>query len=157
MMRVNTFVPMESEVIRAVPELATGSSKRDAEEELDQESSKRKKTGESSELDKEPRDKEGDELLEEETQQMMIIVLEQGMNGEALQTKYLIIDWEIYTEGTRKYWKIIRVGNHTENRENRRMILNLLQNGPLVWTTVIEEDGTTRTKKYEELSVAEKL
>ncbi|GJV77382.1 hypothetical protein Tco_1508966 [Tanacetum coccineum] len=34
---VNTFVPMESEFIRAVPELATESSKRDAEEELNQE------------------------------------------------------------------------------------------------------------------------
>ncbi|GJW05739.1 hypothetical protein Tco_1568162 [Tanacetum coccineum] len=36
------------------------------------------------------------------------------MNVEALQTKYPIIYWEIYTEGARKYWKIIRVGNHTE-------------------------------------------
>ncbi|GJU66904.1 hypothetical protein Tco_1253163 [Tanacetum coccineum] len=77
----------ESEVDRAIPELAGGSSKRAAEEELDQEKG---------------------------LQQMMIIVLEQGMNVEALQTKYLIIDCEIYTEGTRKYWKIIRVGNHTE-------------------------------------------
>ncbi|GKB90678.1 hypothetical protein Tco_0962950, partial [Tanacetum coccineum] len=42
-------------------------------------------------------------------------VPEQGMNVEALQTKYPIYDWKIYTEGTRKYWKIIRVGNHTEN------------------------------------------
>ncbi|GKB53134.1 hypothetical protein Tco_0903887 [Tanacetum coccineum] len=46
---------------------------------------------------------------------MMIIVPEQGMNVEALQTKYPIIDWEIYTEGTRKYWKIIGDGNHTES------------------------------------------
>ncbi|GKA09304.1 retrovirus-related pol polyprotein from transposon TNT 1-94 [Tanacetum coccineum] len=37
------------------------------------------------------------------------------------------------------------------------MILNSVQNGPLVWPTVVHEDGTTRTKKYEELSVAEKL
>ncbi|GJY59150.1 hypothetical protein Tco_0459042 [Tanacetum coccineum] len=37
------------------------------------------------------------------------------------------------------------------------MILNSLQNGPLIWPTVVEEDGTTRTKKYEELSIAEKL
>nr|GEV64220.1 putative reverse transcriptase domain-containing protein [Tanacetum cinerariifolium] len=36
------------------------------------------------------------------------------MNVEALQTKYPIIDWEVYTEDTRKYWKIIRVGNHIE-------------------------------------------
>nr|GEW80354.1 hypothetical protein [Tanacetum cinerariifolium] len=28
---------------------------------------------------------------------------------EALQVKYLIIDWEVYTEESRKYWKIIRV------------------------------------------------
>ncbi|GJW91298.1 hypothetical protein Tco_0168851 [Tanacetum coccineum] len=29
------------------------------------------------------------------------------------------------------------------------MILNLVQNGPLIWHTVVEEDGTTRTKRYE--------
>ncbi|GJY08963.1 hypothetical protein Tco_0377148 [Tanacetum coccineum] len=78
-MRVHTFVPMKSESERVITELAAGSSKRDAEEEL----------------------------------LMMIIVPEQGMNVEALQTKYPIIDWEIYTEGARKYWKIIRVGEFT--------------------------------------------
>ncbi|GKE28036.1 hypothetical protein Tco_1443420 [Tanacetum coccineum] len=125
MKRVNIFVDMdaelvkgsetiESEVDRAVPELAAGSSKRVLKEELDQESSKRQKTGESSELAKELRVKEADELSQEELQQMMIIVPEQGMNVEALQTKYPITDWDIYTEGTRKYWKIIRVRNHTE-------------------------------------------
>ncbi|GJS54842.1 hypothetical protein Tco_0628204 [Tanacetum coccineum] len=31
----------------------------------------------------------------------MIIVLEEGMNVEALQTKYPIIDWEVYTEDSR--------------------------------------------------------
>ncbi|GKB84729.1 hypothetical protein Tco_0957001 [Tanacetum coccineum] len=82
---VNTFVPIESEVDRAGPELAARSSKRDAEEELDQESSKRQKAGESSELAEEPKDKE-EELSQEELQQMMIIVPEQGMNVEALQT-----------------------------------------------------------------------
>nr|GEU41007.1 retrovirus-related Pol polyprotein from transposon TNT 1-94 [Tanacetum cinerariifolium] len=46
---------------------------------------------------------------------------------------------------------------YMENKENRRMILNSIQNGPLVWPTIIQEDGTTRTKKYEELSVTKKL
>ncbi|GKB51292.1 hypothetical protein Tco_0902045 [Tanacetum coccineum] len=55
----------ESDVDRAIPELAAGSSKRDVEEELDQESSKRQKTGK-------------------------------------LKTS------------TKEYWKIIKVGNHTE-------------------------------------------
>ncbi|GJY92013.1 hypothetical protein Tco_0507795 [Tanacetum coccineum] len=41
MRRVNTFVPIESEVDKAVPELAGESLKRDAEEEFNQESSKR--------------------------------------------------------------------------------------------------------------------
>ncbi|GJU50895.1 hypothetical protein Tco_1220450 [Tanacetum coccineum] len=75
MRKVNNFVPIESEVDKAVPELAAGSSKRDAEEELDQESSKRQNTGESSELAEEPRDKEA-EQSQEELQQMMIIALE---------------------------------------------------------------------------------
>ncbi|GJV79269.1 hypothetical protein Tco_1515139 [Tanacetum coccineum] len=103
MRKVNTFVLIESEVDRAVLELAAGSSKRDAEEELDQESSKRQKTGESSELAEEPRVKEADELSQEELQQMLIIVPELGMNVEALQTKHPIINWEIYTKGIRKY------------------------------------------------------
>ncbi|GKB25082.1 hypothetical protein Tco_0864483, partial [Tanacetum coccineum] len=63
MRKVNTFVPIESKVDKAVHELAAGSSKRAVEEELDQESSKRQETGESSKLTKEPRDKEADELF----------------------------------------------------------------------------------------------
>ncbi|GKE32624.1 hypothetical protein Tco_1451946 [Tanacetum coccineum] len=43
-------------------------------------------------------------------------------------------------------WKS-RMELYIENQENGRMILNSVQNGPLVWPTVVEEDGTTRTKK----------
>ncbi|GJX23842.1 hypothetical protein Tco_0228287 [Tanacetum coccineum] len=53
-------------------------------------------------------------------------------------------------------WKS-RMELYIENRENEIMILNSVQNGPLVWPTVVEEDDTTRTKRYEELSVVEKL
>ncbi|GKE26164.1 hypothetical protein Tco_1441548 [Tanacetum coccineum] len=136
----------ESEFDRADPELAVGSSKRDAEEELDQESSKRQKTDESSELAEEPRDKEADELSQEELQQMMIIVLEQGMNVEALQTKYLIINWEIYTEGTRKYWKIIRVGNHTEVHHFFDDMLRDFDRDDLVilWSLIKEKFNSTK-------------
>ncbi|GJR49094.1 hypothetical protein Tco_1317197 [Tanacetum coccineum] len=42
-----------------------------------------------------------------------------------------------------------------ENRENGRMILNSVQT--LIWPTVTEADGTTQTKKYEELSATEKI
>ncbi|GKB60909.1 hypothetical protein Tco_0917095 [Tanacetum coccineum] len=53
-------------------------------------------------------------------------------------------------------WKS-RMELYIENRENGRMILNSVINGPLVWPTIDEENGTIRTKKYEELSVTEKL
>ncbi|GJY20214.1 hypothetical protein Tco_0392780 [Tanacetum coccineum] len=62
------------------------------------------------------------------------------MNVEALQTKYPIIDWEIYTEGTRKYWKIIRVGNHTEVHQLFNDMLKALDRDDLVmlWSLVKE-------------------
>ncbi|GJT65047.1 hypothetical protein Tco_1016527 [Tanacetum coccineum] len=53
-------------------------------------------------------------------------------------------------------WKS-RMEFFMENRENGRMILDSVQNGPLVWPTITEEDGTTRKKTYAELSVSEKL
>ncbi|GJR29565.1 hypothetical protein Tco_1105797 [Tanacetum coccineum] len=79
---------------RTVLKITAGSTKRATEEELSQQSSKKQKS---------------DELSQEELQQLMIIVPEEGMNIEALQTKYQIIDWEVYTEDSRMYWKIIRV------------------------------------------------
>ncbi|GJR09088.1 hypothetical protein Tco_0791740 [Tanacetum coccineum] len=159
MRRVHTFVPMESESERVIPELAAGSSKRDAEEELVQESSKRQKTGESSEPVEEPKDKEEEELSQERIQQMMIIVLEQGMNVEALQTKYPIIDWEIYSEGARKYWKIIRVGNHTEVYQFFDDMLKLFDKEDLVklWSLVKEKFTSTEPTKDKERELSIEL
>ncbi|GKB54933.1 hypothetical protein Tco_0905686, partial [Tanacetum coccineum] len=48
MRRVQTFHPIESEGDKTVPGLTTGSSKRDAEVELDHEGSKKQKTNEAS-------------------------------------------------------------------------------------------------------------
>ncbi|GJS30943.1 ribonuclease H-like domain-containing protein [Tanacetum coccineum] len=110
--RVNTFTPMQSD--DTVPKVVARSSKRSAEEELGEESSKRQKIGEGSETTKESKDKESDKLSQEQLQHLIIIVPEEGVNVEALQTKYPIIDWEVYTKDSRKYWKIIRVGDHTE-------------------------------------------
>ncbi|GJZ98476.1 hypothetical protein Tco_0670929 [Tanacetum coccineum] len=65
-----------TEIIKEVLELATGSLKRDVEEEVDQGSSKRQKTSENSEPAEESKEKEDDELSQEELQQLMIIVPE---------------------------------------------------------------------------------
>nr|GFC23133.1 hypothetical protein [Tanacetum cinerariifolium] len=43
-----------------------------------------------------------------------------------------------------------------QNREHGRMILESVEHGPLIWPT-IEENGMTRTKKYNELSATEKI
>ncbi|GJY16103.1 hypothetical protein Tco_0386525 [Tanacetum coccineum] len=53
-------------------------------------------------------------------------------------------------------WKS-RMEFYIENKENGRMILDSVLNGPLVWPTVDQEDGTTRKKTYAELSATEKL
>ncbi|GJS61162.1 retrovirus-related pol polyprotein from transposon TNT 1-94 [Tanacetum coccineum] len=52
-------------------------------------------------------------------------------------------------------WKS-RMELYMQNRENERMILELVKHGPLIWPT-IEENGVTRTKKYAELSATEKI
>ncbi|GJU96132.1 hypothetical protein Tco_1320888 [Tanacetum coccineum] len=52
-------------------------------------------------------------------------------------------------------WKS-RMELYMQNREHRRMILESVEHGPLIWPT-IEENGVTRTKKYEELSATEKI
>ncbi|GKC13674.1 hypothetical protein Tco_1010456, partial [Tanacetum coccineum] len=45
---------------------------------------------------------------------------------------------------------------YMQNKEQGRMILKSVENGPLIWPTV-EENEVTRTKKYVELSAAEKI
>ncbi|GJY79091.1 hypothetical protein Tco_0484892 [Tanacetum coccineum] len=52
-------------------------------------------------------------------------------------------------------WKS-RMELYMQNREQGRMILESVEHGPLIWPTV-EENGVIRTKKYAELSVAEKI
>nr|GEY76485.1 hypothetical protein [Tanacetum cinerariifolium] len=104
MRRIQDFVPIEKEGNKEVSKLAgAGGSKRDAKEELDQGSFKKQKTDEASGSVQEQPVEEEKELSQEDLQQLMIIAPEQGMNVEALQVKYPLIDWEIYTEDSRKY------------------------------------------------------
>ncbi|GJY26602.1 hypothetical protein Tco_0401328 [Tanacetum coccineum] len=52
-------------------------------------------------------------------------------------------------------WKS-RMELYMQNREHGRMILESVEHGPLIWP-MVEENGVTRTKKYDELSDAEKI
>ncbi|GJX59592.1 homeodomain-like protein [Tanacetum coccineum] len=158
MKNVNTFVPMETEDRGRASELAAGSSqatiidsaevgssKRAAEAELDHEGSKRQKTNEASGSVQEQPEEEEKELSQEDLQQMMMVVPVEEVYVEALQVKYPIIDWEVYTEESRKYWKIIRVGNHTEAYQFFEDMLKIFDRDDLVmlWNLVKERFSST--------------
>nr|GEX17482.1 xylulose kinase-1 [Tanacetum cinerariifolium] len=73
---------------------------------LEQESVKKLKTSEKvAEEAKSP-----DEVPKEKVKEMMQLVPIEEVYVEALQFKLPIIDWKVYTEGQRAYWKIIRLG-----------------------------------------------
>nr|GEU81519.1 hypothetical protein [Tanacetum cinerariifolium] len=144
---------METEVGGRASELAAGSSqatitdsaevrssKRTSEAELDYEGSKRQKTNEASRSVREQPDEEENELSQEDLKQMMIVVPVEEVYVKALQVKYPIIDWEVYTKEYRKYWKIIMVGNHTEAYQFFKNMLKAFDRVDLVmvWSLVIE-------------------
>ncbi|GJT42979.1 hypothetical protein Tco_0951694 [Tanacetum coccineum] len=95
--QVHSFVPMDSE--EEVQRLKR------AGQDVEAEPAKRQRTEEVSELVQEQTDKEPktDELSQERLNQMVIIVLDKGINVEALQTKYPIIGWEVYSEDTMQF------------------------------------------------------
>ncbi|GJU71153.1 hypothetical protein Tco_1262558 [Tanacetum coccineum] len=154
--KVQSFVPIESEATERTSELEAGGSqveggvgsyKRLAEEELQQESTKKHKTGE-------------DELSKEDLQQMMMIVPVEVMNVETLQTKYPIINWEVYTnERSRKYWKIIRVGNHIEVYQYFVDMLKVIDRDDMVklWSLVKERFSSAEPSEDMERSLCVEL
>ncbi|GKA09354.1 hypothetical protein Tco_0688685, partial [Tanacetum coccineum] len=126
--KIQSFVSIKSEATERTSEVKIGSSKRLAEEELQQESTKKQKTSEY-------------ELSKEDLQQMMMILPIEAMTVEALQTKYLIIDREVYIdERSRKYWKIVRIRNHTEVYKYFVNMLKIFDRDDLVklWSLVKE-------------------
>nr|GEX37646.1 hypothetical protein [Tanacetum cinerariifolium] len=61
-----------------------------------------------------------------------------------------ILDKDLYDS-----WKSI-IELYMQNREHKRIIIESVENGPLIWPTV-KENGVTRTKKYAGLSVVVKI
>ncbi|GJT31597.1 putative ribonuclease H-like domain-containing protein [Tanacetum coccineum] len=85
---------------------------------------------------------------------MVIIVPDEGIHVEALQIKYPIIGWEVYSEGTMQFWKIIRVGNYTEVYQVFEDMLKNFNRDDLVklWSLVQERynsSGLTEEKEIE--------
>ncbi|GKB98817.1 hypothetical protein Tco_0984954 [Tanacetum coccineum] len=72
------------------------------------------------------------------------MILSGGDNCPPMLEKHLYDSWKI------------RMEIYMQNREHERMILESVEHGPLIWPT-IEENGVTRTKKYEELSATKNI
>ncbi|GJR22513.1 hypothetical protein Tco_0971040 [Tanacetum coccineum] len=117
--------------------------KRVAEEALLQESFKKLRTtlALGSEAFQEQLTEETKECSEEDLKTLLEIVPVEEFRVEALQTKYPIIDWEIHTEDSRKYWKIIRVSNITEAYQSFEDMLKAFDREDLdtLWSLVKEK------------------
>nr|GEV50745.1 copia protein [Tanacetum cinerariifolium] len=72
------------------------------------------------------------------------------MDVKSADNRPLMLEKDMYDS-----WKS-RMELYMLNRQHRRMILESIENGPLLWPTV-EEDGVTRLKKYSELLAAEAI
>nr|GEX50625.1 hypothetical protein [Tanacetum cinerariifolium] len=57
-----------------------------------------------------------EEVTEEKVKEMMQLVPIEEVYVEALQVKHHIINWKVYHEGQRSYWKITRLGETLSNR-----------------------------------------
>nr|GEW77657.1 putative ribonuclease H-like domain-containing protein [Tanacetum cinerariifolium] len=80
---------------------------------FEQESAKKLKT-----LEEVPEEvKSPDEVLEEKIKEMMQLVPIEEVYVEALQVKHLTIDWKVYTEGQRSYWKVTSIRPPTSDKE----------------------------------------
>nr|GEV84329.1 hypothetical protein [Tanacetum cinerariifolium] len=81
------------------------------------------------------------EMSEEDVQNMLEIIPVSEFKVEVLQVKYPIIDWEIHSEGSRTYWKIIRVGGITEAYQSFEDMLKGFDKEDLVslWSLVREK------------------
>ncbi|GJR39905.1 integrase, catalytic region, zinc finger, CCHC-type containing protein [Tanacetum coccineum] len=97
MRKVQSFVPMDSE-------LEVQRLKR-AGQDVVEEPAKRQRTGEASGSVQEKTGEEpkAEELSQEQLHQMMMVIPIEEFYVESLQVKYPIINWEIYSEDTRKY------------------------------------------------------
>ncbi|GJY18694.1 hypothetical protein Tco_0390185 [Tanacetum coccineum] len=89
------------------------SNKKRPRAEPDEESVKRQKIGETSGSGKEQSAEKEKELSKEELQKLLVVVPVEEVYVEALQVKYPITDWEVYSEDTRrdelvKLWDLVK-------------------------------------------------
>ncbi|GJW45572.1 hypothetical protein Tco_0077218 [Tanacetum coccineum] len=147
--QIHSFVPMDSEEeVQRLKRVGQDAEAKPA---------KRQRTEEVSESVQEQTDEEPktDELSQEQLNQMVIIVPDEGINVEALQTKYPIIGWEVHSDDTMQFWKIIRVGNHTEVYQVFEDMLKNFDRDDLIklWRLTQERYNSSGLTKYKEIEL----
>ncbi|GKB51238.1 hypothetical protein Tco_0901991 [Tanacetum coccineum] len=99
---IDSFVPMDSEVVKGSKDIAEGSSKREGED-LQEESTKKQKMDDNKE--------------KEELKQCFEIVPDDGddvtIDVTPLSVKIPIVDYKIYQEGKKSFFQIIRADDKT--------------------------------------------
>nr|GFD06285.1 hypothetical protein [Tanacetum cinerariifolium] len=80
----------------------------------------------------------------ENVKNMLEIIPVYEFKVKALQVKCPLIDWEIHYEGSRSYWKIIRVGGITEAYQSFEDMLKGFDRQDLdaLWILVKEKFST---------------
>nr|GEX89830.1 hypothetical protein [Tanacetum cinerariifolium] len=84
------------------------------------------------------------EMSKEDVKNMLEIIPVYEFKVEALQVKYPLIDWEIHSEGSKSYWKIIRVGGITKAYQSFEYMLKGFDREDLdaLWRLVKEKLST---------------
>nr|GEX54744.1 hypothetical protein [Tanacetum cinerariifolium] len=86
-----------------------------------------------------------DEISQEDIQNMLQIVPMAEFKIKALQAKYPLFDWEIYSEGSITYWRMIRVGRITQAFQSFKDMLKDFDRDDLdaLWRITKEKFNTT--------------
>ncbi|GJS49885.1 hypothetical protein Tco_0600006 [Tanacetum coccineum] len=147
MKRVNSFVPMDSEVVKGSKKKAESSGKKSAS---------KKRAGEKLDDESVKKQKIEDDAEKEELRACLDIISgdDVAINVESLATKYPIIDWKthILTENM-MYYRIIRANGSSKNYKifsemlddfDRQDVLDL-------YRLVMERFETTSTEGYNRL------
>nr|GEU42821.1 hypothetical protein [Tanacetum cinerariifolium] len=137
MKKVNTFVDFRTELVEE--------SSKQAEAEITQEDSL-KRRGDDLKQERSTKHEVEDDKESEELKKCLEIILDDGgevtIDATPLSSMSpTIVDYKIYQEGKKSYFQIFKADGN---------------NGPLIWP-IVEENNTTKKKKYEELSASENL
>ncbi|GJU35801.1 hypothetical protein Tco_1184155 [Tanacetum coccineum] len=145
MTRVNTFVDMDTELVKGSETRTEGSFKR-AGEELESENLKNHKLNENVEAEVD------NDQEEAEMKKHMEIVLddEEAIDDIPLATKPpIIVDWKIIKEGKMGYFQIIRANGSSKRYSSMIQMLQNIDREDLetLWKLVKDKHGLTRPEK----------